>query len=112
MAKIKMIDLFAGCGGLTEGFMQTDKYNEIAAIEWLKPQVDTLRKRMHDKWNESDSDSRVMQFDIQREEELFNGWNDDPEFGSGIGLDKFVNEAGGIDIIIGILAKLTPLQVE
>ena len=101
MAKIKMIDLFAGCGGLTEGFMQTDKYNEIAAIEWLKPQVDTLRKRMHDKWNESDSDSRVMQFDIQREEELFNGWNDDPEFGSGIGLDKFVNEAGGIDIIIG-----------
>ena len=43
MAKIKMIDLFAGCGGLTEGFMQTDKYNEIAAIEWLKPQVDTLR---------------------------------------------------------------------
>ena len=101
MSKIKMIDLFAGCGGLTEGFMQTGKYDEIAAVEWLKPQVETLRKRMNDKWGEHDSTERVMQFDIQREEELFVGWNDDEEFGNGNGLDKYVNEAGGIDIIIG-----------
>jgi len=96
-----MIDLFAGCGGLSEGFMQTGKYEEIAAVEWLRPQVNTLRKRMHDKWNESDSDIRVMQFDIQREEELFHGWSDDSEFGNGKGLDSFVNAANGIDIIIG-----------
>ena len=50
--KYKMIDLFAGCGGLTEGFMDTKCYSEIAAVEWLKPQVDTLRNRLKTKWKE------------------------------------------------------------
>lgn len=99
--KIKMIDLFAGCGGLTEGFMQTNKYTEIASVEWLKPQVETLRKRMETKWGEVDAVDRVMWFDIQREAELFHGWNDDPNFESGKGLDYYVNESEGIDAIIG-----------
>lgn len=98
--QIKMIDLFAGCGGLTDGFMRTGKYCEVAAVEWLKPQVLTLRKRLKDRWGENDSDERVMHFDIQREQELFNGWSD-CEFGDNKGLDHFVNEVGGIDIIIG-----------
>ena len=99
--KIKMIDLFAGCGGLTEGFMQTNKYTEIASVEWLKPQVETLRKRMETKWGEVDAVDRVMWFDIQREAELFHGWNDDSNFESGKGLDYYVNESEGIDAIIG-----------
>jgi DNA (cytosine-5)-methyltransferase 1 len=41
-----------------------------------------------------------MHFDIQREAELFIGW-DDPEFGKGKGLDYFVQKAEGIDVIIG-----------
>ena len=98
--KYKMIDLFAGCGGLTEGFMQTKKYKEVAAVEWLAPQVDTLRNRLRTKWNEKDSEQRVMHFDIQREDELFGGWND-AEFGEGKGLDYFVDKENGIDIIIG-----------
>ncbi len=100
MAKYKMIDLFAGCGGLEDGFLQTGKYIDIAAVEWLKPQVNTLVNRLKTKWNISDADERVMHFDIQREDELFNGWKDD-EFGTGKGLDYFVNKANGIDIIIG-----------
>ena len=98
--KYKMIDLFAGCGGLTEGFMQTKKYKEVAAVEWLAPQVDTLRNRLRTKWNDKDSEQRVMHFDIQREDELFGGWND-AEFGEGKGLDYFVDKENGIDIIIG-----------
>lgn len=98
--RYRMVDLFAGCGGLTEGFMQSGSFDEVAAVEWLKPQVNTLRNRLKTKWNEVDADDRVMHFDIQREEELFSGWNDD-EFGLGKGLDYYVNEAGGTDIIIG-----------
>lgn len=98
--KYKMIDLFAGCGGLTEGFMQTKRFKEVAAVEWLAPQVDTLRNRLKTRWNEKDSEHRVMHFDIQREAELFGGWND-TEFGEGNGLDYFVDKANGIDVIIG-----------
>lgn len=98
---IKMLDLFAGCGGLTDGFMQTGKYNDIAAVEWKKPQVETLRKRLAEKWGKTDSEESVLHFDIQREEELFGGWTEDADFGSNKGLDYFVNKAHGIDVIIG-----------
>ncbi len=100
MKKIKMVDLFAGCGGLTEGFLQTGHYDEIAAVEWLQPQVDTLKNRLLTHWEIDHANESVMRFDIQRESELFNGWNDS-EYGVSKGLDHFVNEAGGIDIIIG-----------
>ena len=99
--KIRFIDLFAGCGGLEDGFLGTGKYKEIAALEWLKPQVDTLRKRLLDKYDIEDADERVMQFDIQKDEQMFGGWKEDPEFGEGKGLDYFVDKEGGLDIIIG-----------
>lgn len=116
----KMIDLFAGCGGLEDGFLQSGKYEDIAAVEWLQPQVKTLINRLETKWGIKDAKNRVMCFDIQREDELFKGWSDDSKapsremlsngkasryktgpYGDGKGLDHFVNAAGGIDIIIG-----------
>lgn len=100
MDKYKFIDLFAGCGGLEDGFLQSGIYTDVAAVEWLKPQVNTLIHRLETKWGIADASERVMHFDIQREEELFGGWTDD-EFGNGKGLDHFVDEAGGIDVIIG-----------
>lgn len=101
MTKIKYLDLFAGCGGLSDGFLQTGLFEEVAAVEWLKPQVDTLRNRLSKKWGFLDPERSVLHFDIQREEELFLGWENDKDFGSGIGLDKLVEEAKGIDIVIG-----------
>lgn len=100
MTKYRMIDLFAGCGGLEDGFLQTGKYDDIAAVEWLRPQVDTLVKRLKTKWNIEDAAERVMHFDIQREDELYNGW-DCEDFGKSKGLDYYVNQAKGIDVIIG-----------
>ena len=98
---IKSIDLFAGCGGLMDGFLQSGHYKTIAAVEWEKPACDNLRERLKTKWGRKDADEIVLQFDIQRTDELFSGWKDDPDYGTSKGLDSFVNKAKGIDVIIG-----------
>lgn len=98
--KIKFIDLFAGCGGLFDGFMQSGYYRPIASVEWEKAPVTVLRNRLKSKWNIHDAEKEVIRFDIQREKELFNGFAD-PEYGINDGLDKLVQVSNGIDIIIG-----------
>ena len=101
MAKIKAIDLFAGCGGLMDGFEQSGHYDTIAAVEWEKVPCQNLENRLRTKWKYSDADQRVLRFDIQRTDDLFKGWTDDPVYGSSIGLDKLIEDADGIDVIIG-----------
>ena len=99
---LNTIDLFAGCGGLTEGFKQTNgAYNLIACVEWDKIAHDTLKHRLKHKWELPDTDERVLRFDIQRTDELFRGWND-AEYGQSVGLDALVDKyAGSVDVIIG-----------
>lgn len=95
MSKIKVLDLFAGCGGLTEGFLQTGNIDEVASVEWKEPQVKTLRNRLKTKWGITHADYSVLLQDIQQEDELFNGTQ------SQRGLDSLVAERNGIDMIIG-----------
>ena len=74
------IDLFAGCGGLSEGFLQTGHYRALAHVEWEKPMVDTLRNRLVQQWDHTEEDARkkVVLFDIQKTDELVNGnWTKD-----------------------------------
>lgn len=33
MPKLELVDLFAGCGGMTRGFVETGRYSPIAAVE-------------------------------------------------------------------------------
>lgn len=100
--KIKTIDLFAGCGGLTEGFEQSGYYELISAVEWDKAPIDCLRNRMKSKWKMKDADERILRFDMQRSDELIHGWENDPVYGSSRGLEYYVNESGGkLDLIIG-----------
>lgn len=78
--RFTFIDLFAGCGGLSEGFLQTGKYTALAHIEWESPMVNTLRQRLIDKWNHSEEDAkkRVIKFDVQKTDELLHGsWKDE-----------------------------------
>ena len=78
--KYTFIDLFAGCGGLSEGFLQTEKFEGLAHVEWESPMVNTLRQRLIDKWHHSEEDAkrRVIKFDVQKTDELIYGnWTEE-----------------------------------
>ena len=96
---LNTIDLFVGCGGLSEGFEQAGRYNMLGAVEWEPSPVKTLRNHLKNKWNMHDADKRILQFDIQRTAELFTGW-EDTIFGTSDGLDELVGDQK-LDIIIG-----------
>lgn len=82
MAKRKytFIDLFAGCGGLSEGFLQTGNFEGLAHVEWEMPMVKTLRQRLVDRWGHTEEDAQksVIKFDVQKTDELIKGdWSED-----------------------------------
>ncbi|HEM5983916.1 TPA: DNA cytosine methyltransferase [Streptococcus suis] len=97
---INNIELFAGAGGLADGLEKSGNVHLLASVEWLKPQVRTLRKRLETKYNIQDASERVLNFDIQRTEELINGWTNDAEFETSIGLDKLIGNKS-VDMISG-----------
>ena len=96
---LNTIDLFVGCGGLSEGFEQSRKYKMIGAVEWEPSPVKEHRNHLKNRRGIQDSEERVLQFDIQRTEELFNGWKD-KKFGESKGLDALVGNRQ-LDVIIG-----------
>lgn len=97
---LNTIDLFAGCGGLTEGFKQSGSFNLVAGVEWDKSALDTLRHRLDKRWGYLDSSERILYFDIQRTKELLNGYSNDPKYGSSVGLNRLVGNRD-IDAVIG-----------
>lgn len=97
--KNNVIDLFAGCGGLTDGFLQTGKYKTLAAVDWELPTVNTLKERISAKYGYDLCKNNIIHFDIQRTEELLDGFNDS-KYGTSVGLKKLVdNEI--VDLIVG-----------
>lgn len=97
MSKLTFIDLFAGCGGLSEGFMQTNNFEALAHVEWEMPMVKTLRNRLKTKWEHTDEDAEksVVHFDIQKTEELINGnWKEDTKLKYAKTNHEFVVEKG------------------
>jgi len=94
------IDLFAGCGGLTDGFEKTRKFKGLAHVEWDEPSSLTLLNRLKTKWRISDAEKRVLRFDIQRIDELFQGW-DDTDFGTSSGLNSLLPPNKKVDVLIG-----------
>ena len=77
--QLTFIDLFAGCGGLSEGFLNSGGFKGLAHVEWELPMVNTLRGRLEKKWGHTAEEAakRVVHFDIQRSEELLFGFTDE-----------------------------------
>lgn len=98
--RLNTLDLFAGCGGLCDGFESSHRYSVAASVEWEKAPRDTLANRLKTRWGVEDSERRTILFDLQRTSELFSGWKNDPVYGSGEGLDSLLS-GETIDVVIG-----------
>jgi DNA (cytosine-5)-methyltransferase 1 len=94
------IDLFAGCGGLSEGFEQTKLYKGIAHVEWDKTAALTLKNRLTKRWGDDEANEKVIVFDIQKVTELING-SSDPNFGKFLGLKSLIGSPKKLDLLIG-----------
>ena len=97
--KIHTLELFAGCGGLMDGFQQEGHFDTLACVEWEKFPAQTLANRLKKKWKHENADTEVVRFDIQRTKELLNGFSDS-EYGDNPGLKKIVQNKK-IDVILG-----------
>lgn len=62
MSPYTFVDLFAGCGGLSEGF-HVGGFEGLAHVEWWAPAAETLRRRLES--NSPGSGSRVLVEDVQ-----------------------------------------------
>ena len=112
MKKLTCLDLFCGAGGLSEGFLETGKFDFLGHVEWEKPMVDTLRNNLVKRWGYTEENAKksVIQFDVQKTEELFSGaWSEETvkEYGKNNddeiienGLDGLVGNQQ-VDVIIG-----------
>lgn len=97
--KLHTIELFAGCGGLLEGFLQQGGYDTLACVEWEKAPCLTLAHRLEQKWHHANANNEVIRFDIQRTDELVNGFEDE-EYGKHEGLAKLIGNQT-VDAIVG-----------
>jgi DNA (cytosine-5)-methyltransferase 1 len=100
VTSLRVVDLFAGCGGLSEGFESLGDYSVAAYVEWEKSPCITLENRLAKKWGIRNPGRRILRFDIQRTNELLNGWDSCPDYGSSDGLIARVGDRS-VDIIIG-----------
>lgn len=112
MEKLTCLDLFSGAGGLSEGFLQTGRFEFLGHVEWELPMVNTLRNNLVKRWNypEDEAQKSVVRFDVQKTDELLKGkWSketlkfygkDNAELVAQKGLDGLVN-GRKVDVIIG-----------
>ncbi|MBA7601624.1 Modification methylase HaeIII [subsurface metagenome] len=102
---IKVIDLFAGCGGLSDGFFKTNNFDMVCVVEWNRKCCETQIHNITHKFGKQEAEKRVINFDIQDYKKLINGWKEEKNypkhFYSKTGIKALKKEYGQIDLIIG-----------
>ena len=78
---------------------QQGDYDTLACVEWEKAPCLTLANRLEQKWNHANANNEVIRFDIQRTDELINGFEDE-EYGKHEGLAKLIGNQT-VDAIVG-----------
>lgn len=102
MKRYNVLELFSGCGGLADGFQQAGEFNHIAAVDHDPEACETLRYRLQSRWDYKNAEDTVLCFDIARCDELINGWENDPVYQSGKGIDTICEEAAAkIEVFVG-----------
>jgi DNA (cytosine-5)-methyltransferase 1 len=74
--KINVLDLFAGCGGLSDGFFKTNNFDMVCVIDWNKKCCETQIHNISHKFGKEGAKRRVIHFDIQETDKLLNGWKE------------------------------------
>jgi DNA-cytosine methyltransferase len=97
---IRYVDLFAGCGGLGDGFEASGKFMGVGHVEWDSAACATLRNRLLTKWGYQNADSLVIHDDIQNLASIATG-SGSASHGPHPGLDALVADAGGLQLVIG-----------
>ena len=97
---LNTIDLFAGCGGLTEGFKKSGHFKMLAAVEWDRDAHATLVNRLMHAHGYNDAAERCILADIQDTKSLIHGDITNDQFPPHVGLKSLVN-GQQVDVIIG-----------
>jgi DNA (cytosine-5)-methyltransferase 1 len=100
LAKINYIDLFAGCGGISEGLEQSGKFSHTASVEWDKRCCETIKNRLAKKWGYNNVDHSVIEYDIQKTREILLGSKGNEKYPKTLGLKKILSRKK-IGLIIG-----------
>lgn len=98
--KLNYVDLFSGCGGLSEGLEQAGSFKLLAAVEWNKAARDTFVARLKSRWGYPDADKRVLWYDIQKTKELFDGWDEAP-YGESVGISSLIDKKQKVHAVVG-----------
>lgn len=80
-------------------FCNRGGYDTLACVEWEKAPCLTLANRLEQKWHHANANNEVIRFDIQRTDELVNGFEDE-EYGKHEGLAKLIGNQT-VDAIVG-----------
>lgn len=99
-AALNYVDLFSGCGGLSEGLEQTGVFRLLAAVEWNKAARDTFVARLRERWEYPDAEKRVLWYDIQKTKELFDGWSEAP-YGASSGISSLIGGKQKVHAVVG-----------